>query len=85
MKSLFAFAVSVGAATPPPPTQQWTVSVPVDHFSAELDSPSFPMRIWRYDKYAKDGGPIFFYSGNEGGIESFWENTGILFIEVFFW
>lgn len=26
-----------------------------------------------------DGGPLFFYTGNEGAIETFAENTGIIF------
>ena len=30
-------------------------------------------------KHAADDGPIFFYSGNEGSIESFWANTGLPF------
>lgn len=30
------------------------------------------------DKFYKEGGPIFFYCGNEGPIEMFYENSGFL-------
>uniref|UniRef100_T1JA04 Uncharacterized protein n=1 Tax=Strigamia maritima TaxID=126957 RepID=T1JA04_STRMM len=29
--------------------------------------------------WSKGKGPIFFYTGNEGNIEGFWENTGFIF------
>lgn len=32
------------------------------------------------DQWWKPGvGPIFFYTGNEGSIEEFWDNTGFVF------
>lgn len=31
------------------------------------------------DRYYKPGGPLFFYCGNEGDIEMFWNNTGFQF------
>lgn len=32
------------------------------------------------DQWWKPGvGPIFFYTGNEGPIEEFWDNTGFVF------
>jgi hypothetical protein len=31
------------------------------------------------DVYYKSGGPLFFYCGNEGDIEMFWNNTGFQF------
>ncbi|VDP73838.1 unnamed protein product, partial [Schistosoma curassoni] len=30
-------------------------------------------------KWFKPNGPIFFYCGNEGGIDGFWNNTGLIF------
>jgi hypothetical protein len=31
------------------------------------------------DVYWKGSGPLFFYTGNEGAIEEFYDNTGFLF------
>ena len=31
------------------------------------------------DEYWQDRGPLFFYTGNEGSIETFYENTGFVF------
>ena len=31
------------------------------------------------DAYWNGNGPLFFYTGNEGAIEGFYENTGFLF------
>ena len=31
------------------------------------------------DKYWDSKGPIFFYTGNEGPIEGFWDNSGFVF------
>lgn len=31
------------------------------------------------DAYWKGSGPLFFYTGNEGAIEGFYDNTGFLF------
>lgn len=31
------------------------------------------------EKYWKENGPIFFYTGNEGPITGFWDNSGFVF------
>ncbi|XP_022199977.2 lysosomal Pro-X carboxypeptidase isoform X1 [Nilaparvata lugens] len=53
--------------------------VPVDHFAFTNDD-MFRMRYLINDSYWKpnEGAPIFFYTGNEGDIESFAANTGFL-------
>lgn len=37
------------------------------------------MRYLRNDSYYSTGGPIFFYTGNEGDINDFAQNTGFMF------
>jgi len=55
----------------------------VDHFSFG-NSSKFLQRYlvndthWEAAKDERDGGPIFFYTGNEGDIEAFAENTGFM-------
>ncbi|RZF36988.1 hypothetical protein LSTR_LSTR004676 [Laodelphax striatellus] len=53
--------------------------VPVDHFSFTNDD-TFEMRYLINDSYWQPakGAPIFFYTGNEGDIESFAANTGFM-------
>lgn len=39
--------------------------------------------IWQKTKkddwFNRESGPVFFYAGNEGDIEGFWNNTGFMF------
>ncbi|XP_063238867.1 lysosomal Pro-X carboxypeptidase-like [Bacillus rossius redtenbacheri] len=50
----------------------------IDHFSFSSQE-TFPLRYAVNDSYWKgDGGPVFFYTGNEGTIELFIENTGFI-------
>lgn len=54
------------------------VEVPVDHFSFSTNH-SFQLRYLVNSTYwKKNGGPIFFYTGNEGDIELFAQNTGFM-------
>ncbi|ETN73131.1 hypothetical protein NECAME_13623 [Necator americanus] len=55
-------------------SEEWLEDVPVDHFSF-ANKDSFKLRYFiNTDSYEK-GGPIFFYTGNEGKLEGFAENT----------
>ena len=37
------------------------------------------LNVFFTDQYWDEKGPIFFYTGNEGPITSFWENSGFVF------
>ncbi|ODN04166.1 Lysosomal Pro-X carboxypeptidase [Orchesella cincta] len=54
--------------------------VPLDHFSFTNCNKTFPMKYLYNDTYFDEeaGGPIFFYTGNEGNIEWFAQNTGFM-------
>ncbi|KAJ8955715.1 hypothetical protein NQ318_008587 [Aromia moschata] len=54
------------------------IEVPLDHFSYTKNL-SFPLRYLINETYYKEGGPIFFYTGNEGDINMFAQNTGFMF------
>ncbi|CAI4222315.1 unnamed protein product [Auanema sp. JU1783] len=50
----------------------------IDHFSY-TNSDTFKMKYLYNNTFYKQGGPIFFYTGNEGDVEDFAEATGIIF------
>ncbi|GBG85638.1 hypothetical protein CBR_g40367 [Chara braunii] len=52
----------------------------LDHFSFERSEERFQQRYLVNDKHwdKENGGPIFMYCGNEGGIETFVFNTGFM-------
>jgi len=52
--------------------------MPVDHFGFGTTATFRLKYLYNNASYAA-GGPIFFYCGNEGGIEGFGDNTGIMF------
>ncbi|KAJ8966307.1 hypothetical protein NQ314_003572 [Rhamnusium bicolor] len=54
------------------------VQVPLDHFSY-TGSRTFSLKYLVNDTFYLKGGPIFFYTGNEGDIEMFAQNSGFLF------
>lgn len=57
----------------------------VDHYNFANDTTFKQKYLVNDDHWDKDNGPIFFYTGNEGRIEAFAENTVyILFLLVFF-
>ncbi|CAD6244258.1 GSCOCG00013311001-RA-CDS [Cotesia congregata] len=53
-------------------------TVPVDHFSFSINN-TFEMRYFINDTWRSGKNPpIFFYTGNEGDLETFAENTGFM-------
>ncbi|XP_063703411.1 lysosomal Pro-X carboxypeptidase [Culicoides brevitarsis] len=55
-----------------------TFEVPLDHFSF-VNNKTFHIRYLENNTFAgESSGPIFFYTGNEGDIELFAENTGLM-------
>ncbi|CAI5444857.1 unnamed protein product [Caenorhabditis angaria] len=53
------------------------LKVPIDHFTFTTDL-EFNLRYFINTDNYKKGGPILFYTGNEGSLESFAENTGFM-------
>uniref|UniRef100_A0AC34QB69 Uncharacterized protein n=1 Tax=Panagrolaimus sp. JU765 TaxID=591449 RepID=A0AC34QB69_9BILA len=58
--------------------EEFLENVPIDHFSF-ADDRSFKLRYFINLEHYEAGGPILFYTGNEGNLESFAENTGFMF------
>ncbi|KAF5399758.1 Lysosomal Pro X carboxypeptidase [Paragonimus heterotremus] len=63
----------------PWPPKEGYITQAVDHFSFHVTNLTYDMRYLYDDQWYEPGGPIFFYCGNEGPIESFWNNTGYMF------
>jgi dipeptidyl-peptidase-2 len=60
------------------PTERF-LKVDTDHFAAGGHSDQFEMRYLVNDEYWDPAtGPILFYSGNEGDIYSFYDNSGFM-------
>jgi hypothetical protein len=76
---ILSAAVSPVAAAIPKPTKVYYVDAAIDNWDTSKNRKMFKMKILEYTKYAKDTGPIFFYAGNEGAIEGFWDNIGLPF------
>ena len=51
-----------------------TFTTDLDHFS--FDAQTTDIRVITDDRFYQPGGPVLFYTGNEGAIELFCENTG---------
>lgn len=81
--SCFSAAISYDALPTPYIYQtHWYHSMPIDHF-AYTDNRTFSMRYLINDTFFKPGGPIFFYCGNEGAIDTFADNT-VICLQLFF-
>lgn len=69
-------APSAGSKIPNPYVESF--SQKLDHFNYE-DHRQFTQRYFVYNASFRPGGPLFFYTGNEGPLESFYYNTGLPF------
>lgn len=85
---IFALIASINGYETVPQPYYYNIDfypdMPVDHFSYTINK-TFKMRFLYNDTWYKDDGPIFFYTGNEGDITSFGDNTVNLLHEIFFW
>eukprot|EP01084_Bolivina_argentea_P289039 496228_1 len=62
-----------------PPYNQYWYTQRLDHYNPQ-DTRTFEQRYLVYDgAFDKSKNVIFFYAGNEGNIESFYNNTGFMF------
>lgn len=80
MARLAAAACAFGVAAAQYAWQEkWTTSF-IDNFNAwgDLSTATYQQRYLINDTWYKPGGPIFFYTGNEGDITLFAANTGFL-------
>lgn len=53
------------------------IEVPLDHFSFTVND-TFRLRYLYNSSFWQEGGPIFFYPGNEGSVDMFVQGTGFL-------
>merc|ERR1712226_877900 len=79
----FSLFVALSAAQIVPYTE-FFFEQRIDHFnyySKPMGKSTFQQRYLVQDKWwdKDNGGPLFFYTGNEGDITSFWDNTGFMF------
>lgn len=72
---LFLFAAAIADETYIYKTEY--LQTPVDHFSF-TNNETFQLRYLINDTFWRNGGPIFFYTGNEGDITMFAQNTGFM-------
>eukprot|EP01104_Vermistella_antarctica_P006367 TRINITY_DN17070_c0_g1_i1.p1 TRINITY_DN17070_c0_g1~~TRINITY_DN17070_c0_g1_i1.p1 ORF type:complete len:512 (+),score=105.80 TRINITY_DN17070_c0_g1_i1:41-1537(+) len=68
----------VGDSAPPPPFETLWYNQTLDHFSFSSKNTTYQQRYLVCDTYYQSGGPIFFYTGNEGDIVNFYNNTGFV-------
>ncbi|ETO24400.1 lysosomal carboxypeptidase [Reticulomyxa filosa] len=77
---VYLLLLSIDAQSPQPQIRWFTQKV--DHFNPQSNQ-TFQQKYLVYDKYwivnESKTGPIFFYAGNEGPIEEFWNATGLMF------
>jgi lysosomal Pro-X carboxypeptidase len=59
-------------------TEDYIHHLPMEHFSDTGTQIGFKLRILYNNQWYQKGGPVFFYTGNEGPLEGFAQNTGIM-------
>ncbi len=83
LAGLVALATGIMAAPDggyPLGKKEYYLKMPIDHFtSGGQGSPTFNLRYFVDAQYwDPQKGPILFYSGNEGKLENFWDNSGFI-------
>jgi len=71
---LASFALALSGLAPYPPQVNWFPQV-IDHFNQERHPNTWSQRYLTWDRAWDTRGPIFFYTGNEGDITSFYDNS----------
>ena len=65
------------------PPNKMLFNVTIDHFRYARPSPKFPLRVFVYENFTHGtdnvAQPVFFYCGNEGAVEDFYNNSGAIF------
>lgn len=60
-----------------PPQVKWFDQA-IDHFNQQQTPNLWKQRYLIWDSVWNGSGPMFFYTGNEGDITSFWDNSQII-------
>ena len=74
--AVFALVACVAASVPS--KTLWFQQL-VDHSTFSSTPASFKQRVLYTDVYYRKGGPLVFYTGNEGDADSYWDGDGFLF------
>ena len=75
------FVEAVSAQNAPPYTTHWHKQR-LDHFDPQ-DTGSFKQRYLRYNgSFNASKNLIFFYAGNEGPVDGFYNNTGFMYVWI---
>eukprot|EP00980_Cylindrotheca_fusiformis_P030214 scaffold24541_cov142-Cylindrotheca_fusiformis.AAC.1 len=62
------------------PVQEHWFNATIDHFNFRpTTDPTFPLRYFVNEEHYREGGPVFFYAGNEADILQFVKNSGFMF------
>nr|CAH7739327.1 unnamed protein product [Callosobruchus chinensis] len=74
---IFLLSIGYGATADQYYYTKKYIDMPLDHFSYTSNL-TFKLKYLINDTYHEEGGPIFFYTGNEGPIETFAQNSGFI-------